>query len=106
MSATPRKYIPGETQIIAEKLVNAERLFFGKQQNRLTEEDCEVLIQYHPSISDTLKRYFRERLKSVSIMPYDDNIQFCKEPVYIGYNNIRMTMSNDNHTMAIIFDRN
>ena len=37
MSATARKYIPGETQIIAEKLVNAERLFFGKEQNWLTE---------------------------------------------------------------------
>ena len=106
MSATPRTYIPGETQIIAEKLVKAERLFFGKDQKWLTEEDCKVLIQYHPSICDTIKKYFRERIKSVSIMPYDGKIKFCIEPAYIGCNNIRMTMSNENHTMAIIFDRN
>ena len=82
----------------------------GKGPNeRPNPEHCRLLINYYKPLNDKIVNYFKQNIKSISVMPYGDEIIFAVNPLPICIGSlttvIRVT-NKEGKSMDIYFDRN
>jgi len=78
----------------------------GEGNGKLSVEYCEILIKHNEIIGKQIMKFLNLKKKSVSVLPYGDQIQFVIDPVFFGYYTTSVEVKNDTHSMIVYFDRN
>ena len=67
---------------------------------------CEYLMKYNKAINNKILKSLEKNKKSISIMPYGENIMFAEDATYSGPYTRNMYVEKDGHRMEVYFDRN
>ena len=79
---------------------------FNNKKNPPSKKTCEVLIKYHPAIREECQKALDEKLNSISIVTFGEEIIVIKNPVFMGACTTATIMSEiDSHETRVHFVR-
>jgi hypothetical protein len=78
----------------------------GEGRDLPTTEHCTALMLHCKSINEAIDEALTNKKKTLSIMPYGDNLAFVHDASFVGHCTTTIPVSRDGHELLVHFDRN